>query len=84
MLDGKSPLEAARTKTGARVVEQILAKIDWGRRHRYGSRARAMHATSMGDTEFGIAAAGILFMISLLPDRYFSFLSLMCIRVNDP
>ena len=30
MLDGKSPLEAAQTETGARVVEQILAKIDWG------------------------------------------------------
>jgi putative toxin-antitoxin system antitoxin component (TIGR02293 family) len=30
MLDRKSPLEAAQTETGARVVEQILAKIDWG------------------------------------------------------
>ena len=30
MLDGKSPLEVAQTETGARVVEQILAKIDWG------------------------------------------------------
>ena len=30
ILDGKSPLEVARTESGARVVEQILAKIDWG------------------------------------------------------
>lgn len=30
ILDGKSPLELARTESGARVVEQILAKIDWG------------------------------------------------------
>jgi putative toxin-antitoxin system antitoxin component (TIGR02293 family) len=29
-LDGKSPLEVARSEAGARVVEQILAKIDWG------------------------------------------------------
>ena len=30
VLDGKSPLEVARTKSGARLIEQILAKIDWG------------------------------------------------------
>jgi putative toxin-antitoxin system antitoxin component (TIGR02293 family) len=30
ILDGKSPLDVARTESGARVVEQILAKIDWG------------------------------------------------------
>jgi len=30
ILDGKAPLEVARTESGARVVEQILAKIDWG------------------------------------------------------
>lgn len=30
ILDGKAPLELARTESGARVVEQILAKIDWG------------------------------------------------------
>ena len=30
ILDGKAPLEVARTETGARVVEQMLAKIDWG------------------------------------------------------
>jgi putative toxin-antitoxin system antitoxin component (TIGR02293 family) len=30
ILDGKSPLEVARTESGARVIEQILAKIDWG------------------------------------------------------
>jgi putative toxin-antitoxin system antitoxin component (TIGR02293 family) len=30
ILDGKSPLEIARTESGLRVVEQILAKIDWG------------------------------------------------------
>ena len=29
-LSGKSPLTVARTEAGARVVEQILAKIDWG------------------------------------------------------
>jgi Protein of unknown function (DUF2384). len=28
--DGKPPLEIARTESGARVVEQMLAKIDWG------------------------------------------------------
>jgi len=30
ILDGRSPLEAARTDSGARLIEQILAKIDWG------------------------------------------------------
>jgi putative toxin-antitoxin system antitoxin component (TIGR02293 family) len=30
ILDGKPPLDVARTESGARVVEQILAKIDWG------------------------------------------------------
>ncbi len=30
ILGGKSPLEVAQTDSGARVVEQILAKIDWG------------------------------------------------------
>ena len=30
VLDGKSPLEVARTVSGARLIEQILAKIDWG------------------------------------------------------
>src|SRR5712691_11390680 len=30
ILDGKAPLELARTEPGARVVEQILAKIQWG------------------------------------------------------
>lgn len=30
ILDGKPPLEIARTESGARVVEQLLAKIDWG------------------------------------------------------
>jgi putative toxin-antitoxin system antitoxin component (TIGR02293 family) len=30
ILDGKAPLELAQTDAGARVVEQILAKIDWG------------------------------------------------------
>jgi putative toxin-antitoxin system antitoxin component (TIGR02293 family) len=30
ILDGKSPLDVARTESGARVIEQILAKIDWG------------------------------------------------------
>jgi putative toxin-antitoxin system antitoxin component (TIGR02293 family) len=30
ILDGKSPLEVARTEAGARLIEQILAKIDWG------------------------------------------------------
>jgi putative toxin-antitoxin system antitoxin component (TIGR02293 family) len=30
IMNGKSPLEVAQTEAGARVVEQILAKIDWG------------------------------------------------------
>jgi putative toxin-antitoxin system antitoxin component (TIGR02293 family) len=30
ILDGKPPLEVARAESGARVVEQMLAKIDWG------------------------------------------------------
>ena len=30
ILDGKPPLEIARTESGARVVQQMLAKIDWG------------------------------------------------------
>lgn len=30
ILDGKPPIELAQTEAGARVVEQILAKIDWG------------------------------------------------------
>jgi putative toxin-antitoxin system antitoxin component (TIGR02293 family) len=30
ILDGKSPLEVARTDSGARLIEQVLAKIDWG------------------------------------------------------
>jgi putative toxin-antitoxin system antitoxin component (TIGR02293 family) len=30
ILGGKSPLETARTEAGARLVEQLLAKIDWG------------------------------------------------------
>jgi putative toxin-antitoxin system antitoxin component (TIGR02293 family) len=30
ILDGRSPLEMARTETGARIVEQILGKIAWG------------------------------------------------------
>jgi putative toxin-antitoxin system antitoxin component (TIGR02293 family) len=30
ILDGKSPLELARTEAGGRVIEQLLAKIDWG------------------------------------------------------
>lgn len=30
ILGGQPPLEVARTDSGARVVEQILAKIDWG------------------------------------------------------
>jgi len=30
VLDGKSPLDVAQTESGARVIEQILAKIDWG------------------------------------------------------
>jgi putative toxin-antitoxin system antitoxin component (TIGR02293 family) len=30
ILDHKAPLNVAQTEAGARVVEQILAKIDWG------------------------------------------------------
>lgn len=30
ILGSKSPLEVAQTDAGARVIEQILAKIDWG------------------------------------------------------
>jgi putative toxin-antitoxin system antitoxin component (TIGR02293 family) len=30
ILGGKPPLEVAQTDAGARVIEQILAKIDWG------------------------------------------------------
>lgn len=30
VLDGQAPLELAGTEAGARVVEQILGKIDWG------------------------------------------------------
>jgi putative toxin-antitoxin system antitoxin component (TIGR02293 family) len=30
ILDDKTPLEIAQTDSGARVVEQLLAKIDWG------------------------------------------------------
>jgi putative toxin-antitoxin system antitoxin component (TIGR02293 family) len=30
ILDGKCPLEVARTDSGARLIEQILAKLDWG------------------------------------------------------
>jgi len=30
ILDGKSPLELAHTVSGARLIEQLLAKIDWG------------------------------------------------------
>jgi putative toxin-antitoxin system antitoxin component (TIGR02293 family) len=30
IIDGKTPLEVAQTDAGARVVEQILAKLDWG------------------------------------------------------
>jgi putative toxin-antitoxin system antitoxin component (TIGR02293 family) len=30
ILQGKSPLDMAQTEAGARVVEKILAKIDWG------------------------------------------------------
>jgi putative toxin-antitoxin system antitoxin component (TIGR02293 family) len=30
ILDEKPPLEVARTESGARIVEQMLAKIDWG------------------------------------------------------
>jgi putative toxin-antitoxin system antitoxin component (TIGR02293 family) len=30
ILGGQTPMEVARTESGARVVEQLLAKIDWG------------------------------------------------------
>jgi putative toxin-antitoxin system antitoxin component (TIGR02293 family) len=30
ILDGKSPLEVARTEAGARLIEQLLAKLEWG------------------------------------------------------
>lgn len=30
VLDGKSPLEVARTESGARLIEEVLAKLDWG------------------------------------------------------
>ncbi len=30
ILDGKPPLELAQTESGGRLIEQILAKIDWG------------------------------------------------------
>lgn len=30
VLDGKPPLEVARTESGVRLIEQVLAKIDWG------------------------------------------------------
>jgi putative toxin-antitoxin system antitoxin component (TIGR02293 family) len=30
ILDGKSPIELAQTESGARLIEQLLAKIDWG------------------------------------------------------
>jgi putative toxin-antitoxin system antitoxin component (TIGR02293 family) len=30
VLGGNSPLDVARTEAGARIIEQILAKIDWG------------------------------------------------------
>jgi putative toxin-antitoxin system antitoxin component (TIGR02293 family) len=30
ILDGKSPLDVARSEAGARLVEQLLARIDWG------------------------------------------------------
>lgn len=30
ILAGKSPLETSRTEAGARLVEQLLAKLDWG------------------------------------------------------
>lgn len=30
ILGGQTPLEVAHTDSGARVVEQILARIDWG------------------------------------------------------
>lgn len=30
ILDDRTPLDVAQTDSGARVVEQVLAKIDWG------------------------------------------------------
>jgi putative toxin-antitoxin system antitoxin component (TIGR02293 family) len=30
ILDGRSPLEMAKTEAGARIIEQILGKIAWG------------------------------------------------------
>jgi putative toxin-antitoxin system antitoxin component (TIGR02293 family) len=30
ILGHKAPLEVAQTEAGARIIEQILAKIDWG------------------------------------------------------
>jgi putative toxin-antitoxin system antitoxin component (TIGR02293 family) len=30
ILDRKSPLQVARTEAGARLIEQLLAKLDWG------------------------------------------------------
>ena len=30
ILDGKAPLELALTEAGTRLIEQVLAKIDWG------------------------------------------------------
>jgi putative toxin-antitoxin system antitoxin component (TIGR02293 family) len=30
ILDCKHPLEVARTEAGARLIEQLLAKLDWG------------------------------------------------------
>jgi putative toxin-antitoxin system antitoxin component (TIGR02293 family) len=30
ILDGKAPIEIARTEAGARIIEQILGKIAWG------------------------------------------------------
>jgi len=30
ILNGKSPLDVARTDSGTRLIEQIIAKLDWG------------------------------------------------------
>jgi putative toxin-antitoxin system antitoxin component (TIGR02293 family) len=30
ILDGNTPLDLAQTESGARVIEQLLAKLDWG------------------------------------------------------
>ena len=30
LIDGKTPLEVARSEAGARLIEQLLARIDWG------------------------------------------------------